>query len=453
MIVQALGRWAGASPDAPALVHDGAVWRWRAVQGEVLALAGRLRAQGAARVAIAAGTAADAAVGLAACARVGCDALVLPPAADAARGEALARTHGADHLLRERLLRTLDPVGERPAPDGRVVLFTSGTSGDPKPVVHSWRTLGAAVRLDPGLRGRRWFAAYHPTSFAGLQVLAQAWATGGALVTSTRRDPGELLAALARDAVDVACGTPTFWRMLLAAARDGAAERPALRRITIGGEAVDDGLLDALRRAFPGVALTHIYASTEMGACVTVRDGRAGFPAALLDGTADGGARLAIRDGELWIRSPRAMHGYLDGAAAPEWFATGDLVERRDDRVYFVGRRSETINVGGSKVLPARVEGVIRLVPGVADVHVRGAANSMVGQVVAATVVPAPDADRASLRGTVLAACRAALARHEVPATVTLADALDTTDSGKVARRAAAAPRPSDEPAALQETR
>lgn len=439
MIETALERWAREHPGAPALVHDGRARSYADVLAEVAALAGTLRDGEVALVALAAAGAEEAAVGLAAAARAGCDILVLPPtASEATRAELRAR-HGADAVLEGGRLRPLDASGAtRRAPDGRVVLFTSGTSGAPKPVVHSWRTLGAAVRDEPSLHGRRWFASYHPTAFAGLQVLAQAWATGGALVTSDRKDPHALLSMLAAAQVEVACGTPTFWRMLLAGARSADAPRPALRRITLGGEAVDDGLLDALRDAFPGAKLTHIYASTEMGACITVRDGRAGFPVELLGG-AEGGPQLDVRDGELWIRSPRAMRGYLDGEARPDWFATGDLVEVRDGRVMFVGRRSETINVGGSKVLPARVEAVLRSVEGVIDAHVRGVKSSMVGEVVAATIVPVPGADRAALRSAVLAACRARLARHEVPAMLTFADALATTASGKVARSATAA--------------
>lgn len=441
MIAGALERWARETPDAAALVHEGTVRTYAEVQGEVVALAALVRKSGGSLVALAATGAHDAAVGLAAAARAGRDVLVLPPTASPETRAELCARHQADALLEHGRLVPLAPArGGVRAPDGRVVLFTSGTSGAPKPVVHSWRTLAAAVREEPALRGRRWFASYHPTAFAGLQVLAQAWGTGGALVTSGLRDPHALLATLAAARVEVACGTPTFWRMLLAGARGADAPRPALRRITLGGEAVDDGLLDALRDAFPGVKLTHIYASTEMGACITVRDGRAGFPAELLDGGADGGAdgapHLEVRDGELWIRSPRAMRGYLDGAAAPEWFATGDLVELRDGRVQFVGRRSETINVGGSKVLPARVEAVIRSVEGVADAHVRGAKSSMVGEVVAATVVPMPGFERAAVRTAILVACRSRLARHEVPAMVTFADALATTASGKVARHA-----------------
>ena len=82
-------------------------------------------------------------------------------------------------------------------------------------------------------------------------------------------------------------------------------------QITLGGEAVDQDLLDRLHAAFPHARLTHIYASTEMGVCFSVRDGKAGFPADYLsDRSLPCQLRIAS-DGELEIRSKRAMVGYF----------------------------------------------------------------------------------------------------------------------------------------------
>jgi acyl-CoA synthetase (AMP-forming)/AMP-acid ligase II len=330
--------------------------------------------------------------------------------------------------------------------DAEVILFTSGTSGQPKPAIHSWNTLSAAVNRDPKYAGRRWLLAYEPTSFAGIQVWLQALLTGGCLCVLDSRDPASVADQLVKERVEFASATPSFWRLLLLSAAREKLAQASLTQITLGGEPVDQPVLDALRSAFPNARITHIYASTEMGVCFSVSDGQAGFPAAYL---ADQNLPTELRignTGELEIRSRRAMLGYLPDStigvptaktSAPnqsQWFATGDLVERRGDRIYFVGRKSETINVGGMKVYPTDVEQCIRQVPGVQEVRVYSVPSSITGQLVGAEIQPAHNADLVALRSQVLGACRQRLARHQVPTSIKFRDRLPLNESGKVLR-------------------
>jgi hypothetical protein len=99
-------------------------------------------------------------------------------------------------------------------------------------------------------------------------------------------------------------GKPTFWRGFLLALGARAGEVP-LACATLGGEAVDQGTLDRIAHAFPGVAIGHIYAATEAGALFAVRDGKAGFPADWLESGVDG-VTLRIVDGMFEVSSPRA---------------------------------------------------------------------------------------------------------------------------------------------------
>ncbi len=319
---------------------------------------------------------------------------------------------------------------------GSVVLFTSGTSGPPKPAVHTWQSLAAAVSRHPRNVGRSWLLAYDLARFAGLQVMLQSLATAGTLCVPASREPQDVLQCLQRDQVEFASGTPTFWRMLLGATTSKELADCSLAQITLGGEAVDQGVLDRLHQAFPQARISHIYASTEMGTCFVVNDGRAGFPASFLD-DASLPTRLRIADdGELWIASERSMKEYLgeSHAAREPWFATGDMVRQDGDRVYFVGRRTECINVGGAKVFPADVERVIRAVPGVREVRVHPVASSLVGQLVGAEIEPAEGQPVEGLREAVLAACRRELVKYQVPAIVRVVDRLAVNDAGKIAR-------------------
>jgi acyl-CoA synthetase (AMP-forming)/AMP-acid ligase II len=316
-----------------------------------------------------------------------------------------------------------------------VVLFTSGTTGIPKPVLHSWESLAGRIRRSDTLDGSRWLLTYHLSAFAGLQVVLHALLNAGQL-TYGPGGPAALAELAVRDAVTHISGTPTFFRFLLTTSRPEDLDRLELRQITLGGEAVNQILLDRLRERFPKAQVTHIYASTEAGACFSVHDGREGFPVEFLERD-DTPVRLSVVEGELFVQSPHAMRGYLEpeGARrAPGPLATGDLVEIRGDRVYFLGRRSERINVGGNKVHPEEVEMRILEVPGVCAVRVFGAASSLVGQIVSAEVLVEPGTDQEQARQSILAHCRSVLAAYKVPRLLTFVDDLRRTAAGKLVR-------------------
>src|SRR5262249_36602839 len=142
---------------------------------------------------------------------------------------------------------------------------------------------------------------------------------------------------------------------------------------------------------YPHAGVGHAYASTEAGVSFEVNDGLEGFPAALV-GTTGGGVEMKVVDGSLRIRSSRVALRYEGGETAAVTDAdgfvdTGDIVERRGDRYYFVGRRGGIINVGGLKVHPEEVEAVINRHPGVRMSLVRSRKNPITGAVVVADVV------------------------------------------------------------------
>ncbi|MCG3178505.1 MAG: 2-succinylbenzoate--CoA ligase [Phycisphaerae bacterium] len=314
-----------------------------------------------------------------------------------------------------------------------VVLFTSGTTGEPKAALHTWASLTSGIRPRPELAGVRMLLAYECTRYAGLQVLLTGLIGRARLTVPTSRDMGDIIDAIVRDRVEFVSGTPTFWRMLLVRSSDGQRRRMPLRQITLGGEAARQPILDALRREFPDARITQIYASTEMGVCFSVHDAREGLPASLLNRD-DLPVAMKVENGRLMIRSSRSMRQYLDDQpVAGRWFDTGDSVEVRGDRVLFLGRESTRINVGGDKVYPEEIEAVLRGVEGVAEVRVSGVDSSIVGQLVQADVLPMPGADRAALRERIDFACRQ-LAGHKRPRIINLVDTLATGGSMKLRR-------------------
>lgn len=303
-----------------------------------------------------------------------------------------------------------------------VYLTTSGTTGIPKLIGHTWERLSASIRCVD--RPATWLLTYHPASFAGMQVVLTAALNGHGLVWERNATISSLAQTAVDHAPDSVSGTPTFWRSFLAALGSNASRVP-IRVATLGGEAADQRVIDHIRSCFPDAVIRHIYATTELGVVFSVSDGRAGFPAAWLDAP-QGHVLLRIVDGALHV----ARHA--QGApAAPNWFDTGDLVEVDGDRVLFSGRADSIINVGGAKVQPERVEAVLLGHPQVRDARVYAIRNPVVGQLVAADVVPLiPDLHVADL----LAHARTHLPREAVPRKVNLVPELAMSAAGKKPR-------------------
>ena len=321
----------------------------------------------------------------------------------------------------------------------RIILPTSGTSGVPKLVSHTWATLTRAIKTGGESPCQRWGLLYELGRFAGLQVFLQALAARATLIFTDQLPDLEarleLLGALGCDALSA---TPTMWRKILMSA---TGRRLPLRQVTLGGEIADDLVLRALASAFPNARITHIYASTEAGVGFSVRDGRAGFPAAFLEDP-PGGVELRVdATGRLWLRPPVRGQTYLGAQRleTPEgWIDSGDLVEQRGDRFYFLGRASGAINVGGDKVFPEEVERVILEMPEIALARVSARRNPIVGAVVEAVVVPHTTPGEVSgtveLARRVRAHCAARLPRHKVPALVQVVNDLKAETTGKLAR-------------------
>jgi acyl-CoA synthetase (AMP-forming)/AMP-acid ligase II len=289
--------------------------------------------------------------------------------------------------------------------EATLLVLTTGTTGLPKAARHQWSRL--MPRAD---RHRdddaRWLLAFNLNQFAGLQVLLHVLASRATLVIPESHQPRGALDAIRTLGVTHASGTPTFWRFLCALL-DGDLEGLAdLRQITLGGESVPRDLLADLSRKFPHARVSQVYATTEIGSAVSVRDGKPGLPLSVLDRGPGDDVQLKVVDGELFARSQIGMLGYLHQPVETEgWVATGDLVEVTDDRILFIGRSTDVINVGGVKVHPQPIEDAITAVVGVTAAHVYGKSNAVTGQIVVADVLAADTYRGPDLDDAIRAAC------------------------------------------------
>lgn len=322
---------------------------------------------------------------------------------------------------------------------GTVTILTSGSTGEPKAARHSWGSLCRPVRKRSESSAPRWLLTYRPQLYAGLQVALQCFADCGTLAIPGADWAPQSIARFMQDAgVQFVSATPSYWRRLLMFADGDVLKRVPLAQITLGGEVVDQPILNKLKQYFPGARLVHIYATTELGRCFSVNDGLAGFPIGYLQTMSIDKVELAVSEGELLVRSPNSMKMYDPYSAqngfGADWYATGDLVETQADRVYFVGRKTDMINVAGSKVHPVEVERVIRAIPGVSDVRVFGKSSSIAGELVACEIVPEPHQDRDVLRATVDRTCRSSLASYQQPRLIKLVDEIALSPANKTVR-------------------
>jgi acyl-coenzyme A synthetase/AMP-(fatty) acid ligase len=318
------------------------------------------------------------------------------------------------------------------------ILLTSGTTGDPKMVVHTLATLtGAISRKGVSGPAQNWATFYDIRRYGGLQIFLRAMAGEGSLtLRSSGETIDEFLIRAGEAGVTHISGTPSHWRLVL---MNAAARRIDPEYVRLSGEIADASVLDALATLYPRARIAHAFASTEAGVGFEVDDGRAGFPASYL-GERGNGVVLRMTDGALAIRSDRTALRYL-GEGAPKlqdaegFVDTGDMIELRDDRYYFVGRRGGIINVGGAKVNPEEVEAVINRHAAVHASLVKARRNPITGALVAADVVlKANVAEGQALKEEIIAACAEQLAPYKVPALVRFVPSLAVTASGKLAR-------------------
>ncbi len=419
MLIELLRQAATKAPEHPAVISAERSDTYAECLARSEAIARGLRQRGIARFGCAVTSPNDVVALLAGSSAVGSEACVYPAGLDRDGLNRLASAFGhqtivTDHDHDQGAVQAL-PIDALPVLSGSlgrtpeqrpVLILTTGTTGVPKGARHDWTRLVGTVRRPDESPGRRWLLAYNLNQFGGVQVLLHLLASRATLVAAASPDAKDVIEAIRVHGVTHVSATPTFWRLITGRLdAEQAAELP-LQQITLGGEAVNDALLQKLNRLFPQARISQIYGATEFGTAVSVGDGRSGLPLSVLERDENAPVRLRIVDGELQMRSRIGMLGYYEGAEADgEWRPTGDIVEVRGDRIHFVGRTSEIINVGGVKVHPLPVEELVCSVEGVEMAAVYARSNPVTGQIVAVDVVASAGADTKALGAQIRAAC------------------------------------------------
>ena len=335
------------------------------------------------------------------------------------------------------------PAVELAPSDPCLITFTSGTTGEPKGIVHGQRYLhGQRLQATHWLDAREgdlvWCTAASGWSKSARNVFIAPWLRGAAaLLHDARFDPAHRLEVLAAESVNVLCMAPTEYRVI--AKRATLSRLPALRTLVAAGEALNPEVIRAFREG-TGIEIRDGYGQTETGQLTAnpigapVRPGSMGLPLP--------GVKLEVRDGELILADPQTdptfFVRYLEGDRAPEFepWHTGDRVTQDEDGyLYFEGRSDDLIISSGYRIGPFEVESSLVSHPAVAEAAVVAAPDEERGSVVRAVVVlrdgyGPSDTLAAELQSHV----RAQTAPYKYPRIIDFADTLPKTSSGKVRR-------------------
>jgi acetyl-CoA synthetase len=356
---------------------------------------------------------------------------------------------GVETMTMEEVAAVLDEDRDQETPasiedmdpeDPALIVFTSGTTGEPRGVVHAYRyLLGQRAQAEHWLGSREgelvWCTTATGWSKSARNVFLAPWLTGAAAVIHEGRfDPAQRLDLAESLGVNVLCQAPTEYRML--AKRTALRPLPALRRMVSAGEPLEAETIAAFSVEM-GLEPADGYGQTETGHISGNLTGEPVKPGSM--GKPLPGIETRILDGELQLRAPSSptfFSRYLDGERFEgEWWRTGDLVhEDEDGYLHFEGRGDDIILSSGYRIGPFEVEAALLSHPDVAEAAAVAAPDPERGAVVRAIVVTREREPSEGLARELQEHCKRETAPYKFPRIVEFANELPKTTSGKIKR-------------------
>jgi long-chain acyl-CoA synthetase len=299
-----------------------------------------------------------------------------------------------------------------------LVLFSSGSTGKHKAAVHD---LGPLLeKFSVPKRCFRTLVFLQLDHIGGINTLLYTLANAGTVVVSDGRMPRNVCEAIEQHRVELLPTSPTFLNLLLLSEEWQRRDLSSLKVITYGTEPMPASTLQRVNAAFPSVRLQQTYGLSELG----ILRSQSRSSDSLWVRVGGEGYETKVVNNRLWIRATSAMLGYLNAPSpfdADGFFDTGDLVEVDGEWLRILGRQSELINVGGSKVFPMEVESLLLEMENVEDVSVRGEASALTGQAVVASVRLAHDEDPVAFKTRMRIFCRDRLESYKIPVKIEFA--------------------------------
>ncbi len=296
-----------------------------------------------------------------------------------------------------------------------LVLFSSGSTGKSKAIVQDLEKL--MTKFKTPRKPLRMLIFLQLDHIGGVNSLLYSLANNGAVIVADDRTPESVCKAIETYKGEVLPTSPTFLNLLLLSKAYEHYDLSSLSLITYGTEPMQTSTLERLHTIFPNSTLQQTYGLSEVG----ILRSKSRSSGSLWMKVGGNEFTTKIVNGTLWVKSDSAMLGYLNAPTPFDddgFLDTGDMVEQDGEWIRILGRKSEIINVGGSKVFPAEVESVLLEMANVEDVVVFGGNHPITGNIVCAKFKLRNTQDRRSFKADMLTFCKDKLQSYKIPSKV-----------------------------------
>ena len=316
-----------------------------------------------------------------------------------------------------------------------LIIFSSGSTGEPKAMLHNLDII-TQTHYNQKENQVNTISIFLFDHIAGIDVLLRQLSIGGTLTLPPRRTPECVCQQIEKHKVQILPAPPTFLNLIVLSKAYLHHDLSSLRLISYGSETIAPTLISHLKEIFPQVKLKQSFGTSETNAIkIKTQD-------ELFIKLSDPNIEYKIVEGELWIKSKTQVLGYLNASMesfVDGYFKTGDLVESKiingEEYLRIIGRAKEMINVGGEKVLPQEVEGVIMQIDGILDCLVYGERNAITGQSVSCeVVVDETKIPTNEVKKTIRSFCKGKIDNYKIPSKVICKESLESSERFKKRR-------------------
>jgi acyl-coenzyme A synthetase/AMP-(fatty) acid ligase len=295
-------------------------------------------------------------------------------------------------------------------------ISTSGTTSEQKKIQVKLSNCIRYVKTGDRDVKKIWGLGYPVGSFASTQVFFQSLFNSECIIYLFEQDFNSIVKIINQNKVTNLCCTPTFLSMLLI---NSQLENDSVKKLSTGGEKIQNSLIKNFRKVFINAEYANIYATTETGSLLYSKSEYFSIPPRYRK-------KLKIENNTLHVHKSM-LNDSPKIKLSNEWYDTNDIVQYIDsDQFKFIARKNGFINTGGYRISPSEIEDIIINIPGVLDAHVYGRPNSMLGTILCADIL-SKNLDVKDIKSHL----KSIIEKHKMPQIVKIVDSFENTAKGK----------------------
>lgn len=301
-----------------------------------------------------------------------------------------------------------------------ISLETSGTTGKPKKIKHNISSITKNIKIDRKYESLIWGLTYPAGKMAFYQVMFQSLFNKSTLVNLYGYNFDVISDKIINNKITNISATPTFYKMLLS---DNTIFCD-IAQVTLGGERVDENLLEEIKKKFPNATTKNIYASTETASLFASCGNTFKIPEKYKN-------KIKIDYNLLYVH--KDLLGEIEESNTDEeWFNTQDVVELVNDNEFkLIGRENIEINISGFKINPFKVESVINSLEYVKNSVVFSKKNSVIGNILCCNIIVNESVSKIKIKNDL----KLLLGKYEIPSIINIVDSISINESMKIYRK------------------